>query len=151
MTKRLTEILILGAFLAISVGLYTSTADFPEMVQGSTATYIRFLAVSLGILCVVEVGLWLRKRDEDKGKKLDMTSAPARFWSLLILMFIYSMLLELLGFYLTSALFLPITMFVLGARSVLNILVTSGGVLLFVYLVFGQLLGVPLPESSLFQ
>lgn len=150
MTKRLTEILILGAFLIMAVGLYMSTSDFPEMVQGSTATYIRFLAISLGILCLVEAGLWLRKRDKDKGKKLDMTSAPFRFWSLLILMFVFSLLLELLGFYVTSALFLPITMFVLGSRSVLNALLTSGGVLLFVFLVFGKLLGVPLPESSLF-
>ena len=150
MTKRLTEILILGAFLIISVGLYKSTAAFPEMVQGSTANYIRFLAVSLGILCLVEVGLWLRKRARDQGKKLNMTEAPFRFWSLLILMFVYSLLLEYLGFYLTSALFLPLTMSVLGARKVGSIALTSGGVLLFVFLVFGKILGVPLPESGLY-
>jgi len=150
MTKRLTEILILGAFLIISVGLYKSTADFPEMVQGSTANYIRFLAVSLGTLCLVEAGLWMRKKHQDQGKKLNMTAAPFRFWSLLILMFVYSLLLEYLGFYVTSALFLPMTMFVLGARKVFLIALTSGGVLLFVFLVFGKILGVPLPESSLF-
>jgi putative tricarboxylic transport membrane protein len=150
MTKRLTEILILGAFLIISIGLYKSTADFPEMVQGSTANYIRFLAVSLGILCLVEAGLWMRKKHQDQGKKLNMTAAPFRFWSLLILMFVYSLLLEYLGFYVTSALFLPMTMFVLGARKVFLIALTSGGVLLFVFLVFGKILGVPLPESSLF-
>ncbi len=150
MTKRLTEILILGAFLIISVGLYKSTADFPEMVQGSTANYIRFLAVSLGILCLVEAGLWMRKKHQDQGKKLNMTEAPFRFWSLLILMFVYSLLLEYLGFYVTSALFLPMTMFVLGARKMFLIALTSGGVLLFVFLVFGKILGVPLPESGLF-
>lgn len=150
MTKRLAEILILGAFLVISVALYTSTADFPEMVQGSTATYIRFLAVCLGLLCVAEVFLWWRKRGREEGKKLDMASAPARFWSLLILMFVYSLLLEHLGFYVTSAIFLPLTMFVLGARKLLMIVATSGGVLLFVFLVFGKILGVPLPEAGLF-
>lgn len=150
MTKRFTEILILGAFLIISVGLYKSTAGFPEMVQGSTANYIRFLAVSLGILCLVEVGLWMKKRAQDQGKKLDMTAAPFRFWSLLILMFVYSLLLEYQGFYVTSALFLPVTMYVLGARKMFLIALTSGGVLLFVFLVFGKILGVPLPESILF-
>lgn len=150
MTKRLTEILILGAFLIISVGLYKSTADFPEMVQGSTANYIRFLAASLGILCLVEAGLWMRKKHQNQSKKLNMTGAPFRFWSLLILMFVYSLLLEYLGFYVTSTLFLPMTMFVLGARKVFLIALTSGGVLLFVFLVFGKILGVPLPESGLF-
>ena len=120
------------------------------MVQGSTANYIRFLAVSLGILCLVEAGLWMRKKHQDQGKKLNMTEAPFRFWSLLILMFVYSLLLEYLGFYVTSALFLPMTMFVLGARKMFLIALTSGGVLLFVFLVFGKILGVPLPESGLF-
>ena len=120
------------------------------MVQGSTATYVRFLAFSLGLLCLVEVGLWLRKRGKENGKKLDITSAPVRFWSLFFLMLIYSLLLEYFGFYVTSAVFLPITMFVLGARKKVKLLLTSGGVLLFIYLVFGKLLGVPLPQSSLF-
>jgi putative tricarboxylic transport membrane protein len=79
-----------------------------------------------------------------------MTAAPFRFWSLLILMFAYSLLLEYLGFYVTSALFLPLTMFVLGARKVFSIALTSGGVLIFIFLVFGKILSVPLPESSLF-
>ncbi|PIE64164.1 MAG: hypothetical protein CSA26_09545 [Desulfobacterales bacterium] len=150
MTKRLAEILILLSFLVIAVALYMSTADFPDMVQGSTATYIRFLAISLGILCIVEVGLWMGKKEKEAGKKLGMTSAPVRFWSLLILMFVYSLLIEQCGFYVTSALFLPITMFVLGARNLLLTLVTSAGVLLFIFLVFGKILGVPLPEASLF-
>jgi putative tricarboxylic transport membrane protein len=150
MTKRLTEILLLGAFLTMSFGLYKSTAGFPDMVQGSTATYIRFLAVSLGLLCLLEAGLWMRKGAREEGKKLNMTAAPFRFWSLLILMFAYSLLLEYLGFYVTSALFLPLTMFVLGARKVFSIALTSGGVLIFIFLVFGKILSVPLPESSLF-
>ena len=150
MTKRLAEILILIVFLVMSVALYQSTADFPKMVQGSTATYIRFLALSTGILCLVEVILWMRKKAQDQGKKLNMTSAPFRFWSLLVLMFVYSLLLEYLGFYITSSLFLPMGMFILGARNIWWVVLTSGGVLLFIFLVFAKLLGVPLPEASLF-
>jgi len=150
MTKRLTEILLLGTFLLMSFGLYRSTAAFPDMVQGSTATYIRFLALSTGLLCLLEAGLWIRKGAREKGGKLNMTAAPFRFWSLLVLMFVYSMLLEHLGFYLTSVLFLPVTMFMLGARNAFLIALTSGGVLLFIFLVFGKILGVPLPQGSLF-
>jgi putative tricarboxylic transport membrane protein len=150
MTKRGAELLLLCGFLIIAVLLYRSTAAFPEVVQHSTAAYARFLAICLGALAVVELLLWVKNRSTTEKKMLDLTSAPARFWSLLIIMFGYAMLLEPLGFYLASALFLPVTMVILGARKKLLIVLTSGGVLLFVYIVFAQLLSVPLPESTFF-
>ena len=150
MTKRISELLLLSVFLLIAILLNKSTSAFPDMVQGSTATYVRFLAISLGALCLLEGILWSGKQETDEKKKLNLTTAPARFWALLALMFGYSMLLEPLGFYLASAIFLPTTMFILGTRNKIHIIFTSGGVLLFVYLVFEKLLGVPLPESYLF-
>lgn len=150
MTKRLAEILVLGLFMVIAIMLYRSTARFPDMTQGSTASYIRFLAVSLGVLSLLELSLNMRQNGEKAGSVLKITSAPARFISLLVLMFLYAILLEPLGFYLVSLVFLPVTMYMLGARKLLTIALTSGGVLLFVFLVFGKLLGVPLPESTLF-
>lgn len=130
--------------------LYRSTASFPEMTHGSTGAYIRFLAVSLAVLSLVELSLNMRQNGKEAENVLKITSSPAMFISLIILMFIYAILLEPLGFYLSSALFLPVTMYILGARKPLTIALTSGGVLLFVFLVFGKLLGVPLPESTLF-
>lgn len=150
MTKRGAEILLLIGFLIMAVLLYRSSATFPEVVQRSTAAYVRFLAICIAGLSIIEILLWVKNRSTAEKKMLDLTSAPVRFWSLLILMFAYAMLLEPLGFYLASALFLPITMVVLGARKKLQILLTTGGVLIFVYIVFAQLLSVPLPESTFF-
>lgn len=150
MTKRLAEILVLTLFMGIAIMLYRSTASFPEMTQGSTGAYIRFLAVALAVLSLVELSLNMRQNGKEAKDVLIITSSPAMFISLILLMFIYAILLEPLGFYLSSALFLPITMYILGARKLLTIALTSGGVLLFVFLVFGKLLGVPLPESTLF-
>ncbi len=150
MTKRLAEILVLGLFMVMAIMLYRSTASFPEMTQGSTGAYIRFLAVSLGILSLVELSLNMRAKGKEANDILNITSSPAMFISLLILMFLYAMLLEPLGFYLSSALFLPVTMYTLGARKLLTILPTSAGVLVFVFVVFDKLLSVPLPESTLF-
>lgn len=151
MTKRLAEMLVLTGFTVIAIMLYLSTASFPEMTQGSTATYIRFLAVSLGILSLMELLLKMRKSNKTSdGESMKVTDAPAKFTALLILMFVYAMLLEPLGFYLASAIFLPLTMYILGSRKKLAIILTSAGVLLFVFLVFAKLLGVPLPESTLF-
>lgn len=150
MTKRLAEILVLSLFAVIAIMLYRSTASFPDMTQGSTGTYIRFLAVCLGALSLLELGLNMRKKAKEDTSVLNITSAPGMFISLLILMFLYAILLEPLGFYLASALFLPATMYMLGARKPVSIVLTSGGVLLFVFLIFAKLLGVPLPESTLF-
>jgi putative tricarboxylic transport membrane protein len=150
MTKRKTELLLLGLFLFIAMALYKSTASFPENVQGSTATYVRFLAVWFGGLSLLEFVMCLKNSGPDKGKKLAIAENPLKFWALLILMFVYAALLEPLGFYIASALFLPVTMVVLGTRSKLRIILTTACLLLFVYLIFALVLGVPLPESHLF-
>lgn len=150
MTKRIAELLLLSIFLAMAVLLHQSTSSFPDSVQNSTAAYVRFLGISLGVLCLVELFLCGKKRADGEKKLLNLTTTPGKFWSLLILMFVFAMLLEPLGFYLASALFLPVTMYVMGSRKKLQIILTSAGVLLFVYLVFAKLLSVPLPESSLF-
>jgi len=150
MTKRVTELLILGGFLALAFLLYRSTAAYPESVQGSTAMYVRFLAGSLGLLCAVEIAAWLKTREQEISEKLNITAAPVRFWGLLIELVIYSLLLEPLGFYLASLIFLPVAMVTQGARKPLSIGLTTAGVLLFVFLVFEKLLAVPLPERLWF-
>jgi putative tricarboxylic transport membrane protein len=81
---------------------------------------------------------------------MTIAAVPMRFWGLFILLLIYSAALSYLGFYLSSALFLPLAMLLLGAKSPISITLTSAGVLIFVYLVFAKLLEVPLPEGALF-
>jgi len=150
MTKRLAELLILSGYLILAVLLYRSTASYPLSVQGSTAMYVRFLGTALGVLCTIELLLWFKNRGQGAAEKINLTNAPIRFWGLAVLLVAYAAVLSLLGFYLSSAIFLPIAMVLLGARKPLSIGLTSGGVLLFVYLVFAKLLEVPLPESTLF-
>lgn len=150
MSKRLAELLILVGYLVLAVLLYRSTASYPASVQGSTATYVRFLGTALGIFCTLELFLWAQKRGSVKKESLNIAVAPIRFWGLLILLVIYSTLLTTFGFYLTSAIYLPLGMLLLGERKPLRMSLTSAGTLLFVYLVFAKLLEVPLPEGSIF-
>lgn len=153
MTKKFAELLLLGVFLVLAVLLYNSTASYPKFVQGSTAAYVRFLAICLGILCLTELFVTSKAKNKEQGSQkapLNMADAPRRFWGLCILLFIYAASFELLGFYLASAIFLPTAMLMLGARKPIPLSLTTGGILLFVYLVFEKLLGVFLPTSSLF-
>ena len=150
MPKRIAELALLGGFLILAVLLYRSTASYPETVQGSTAMYVRFLGVALGILCALELLVSWKKHSSNQGDKMDIAKNPARFWGLLLLMLVYSAALPGLGFYLSSALFLPLAMLLLGARKPISIALTSAGVLLFVYLVFARLLEVSLPAATIF-
>lgn len=151
MTKRFAELLLLGGFLVLAVLLYNSTAAYPKFVQGSTAAYVRFLAICLGILCLAELFLASKKKGKDNlNAPLNMADAPRKFWGLCILLFLYAASFEFLGFYLASAVFLPVAMLLLGARKPLPVGLTAVGILLFVYIVFEKLLGVFLPTSSLF-
>lgn len=150
MTKRIAELLILSGYLILAVLLYRSTASYPTSVQGSTALYVRFLGMALAVFCSLELFLWFKNRKQVETEKLTIAAVPARFWGLFILLLIYSTALSYLGFYISSALFLPLAMLMLGAKKPLSLSLTSVGVLLFVYLVFEKLLEVPLPEGSLF-
>lgn len=152
MTKRFAELLLLGGFLVLAVLLYNSTAAFPKFVQGSTAAYVRFLALSLGVLCLLELffSSKAKNKKEDANAPLAIAEAPKRFWGLCILLFLYAGSFELLGFYLGSVIFLPAAMLLLGARKPLALVLTTSGIMLFVYAVFEKLLGVFLPTSSLF-
>jgi len=150
MTKRLAELVILSVYLILAVLLYCSTASYPVSVQGSTALYVRFLGMALAVFCSLELFLWFKNRGRVETEKMTIATVPKRFWGLFALLLVYSMSLSYLGFYLASALFLPLAMVLLGAKKPLSICLTSAGVLLFVYLVFAKLLEVPLPEGSLF-
>ncbi|MFV0421064.1 tripartite tricarboxylate transporter TctB family protein [Oleidesulfovibrio sp.] len=153
MPKKYAELILLGGFLVLAVLLFSSTASYPKSVQGSTAEYVRFLGLSTGILCVLQIILSMRAKGKAKEKqqeKLKIAAAPRPFWLLVVLLLLYAAGFEFLGFYLASAIFLPVTMVMLGARKPLSIILTSGGVLGFVYFVFEKLLGVYMPVSSLF-
>ncbi len=154
MPRRMAELVLLGGFLILAVLLYRSTAGYPPSVQGSTAMYVRFLGVALALLCGLEIVFALRKRErreprEGESDKMAVAARPLRFWGLFVLLLAYSALLSTLGFYLASALFLPLAMLLLGQRKPVTILLTTGGVLLFVYLVFVRLLEVSLPAMNI--
>ena len=65
MTKKIVDFIILFFCVVIAVLLYRSTADFPSVSQNSTANYIRFLALSTGILSLLQIYYSYRKNDND--------------------------------------------------------------------------------------
>ncbi len=166
MPKKYAELLLVGAFFVVAVLLYGSTASYPNAVQGSTAAYVRFLAMCRGALCVIELGLFiLRSKKQARAEQMacadgaqaaekpdtnfHIAKNPKPFWALFLVLVLYSASLSYVGFYIASAVFLPVTMFILGARKPLTMVLTTIGVLGFVYGVFEKVLEVYLPVGSL--
>ncbi len=150
MSQRLVGILILAGLLTLAVLLYRSTASYPAFVQGSTASYVRFLAMSMGILCAAELLLSWRRKAGSGGATEEGSKNPRRFWALLVLIVVYALALDPVGFFPASAVFLPATMVAMGARRPLPIVLTTAGILAVVHVVFTKLLEVQLPKGTLF-
>lgn len=148
--RRLADFILIGVLLVLAVLLYRSTAGFPAFAQKTTANYVRFLGVALGVLCLIQLVISARSRNPQFSQQLQWMDNPGRFWGLFILMVIFALLLDVLGFFVASILFLPTAMLMLGNRRKTAIVFTTTAVLLFIFLVFVKLLGVHLPTGVWF-
>ncbi|MDN5786588.1 tripartite tricarboxylate transporter TctB family protein [Pseudorhodobacter sp.] len=149
MTRELLDRIVLGGFIVLAVLLYLSTASYPGIAQKTSALYVRFLAVSFGGLSAVQLLFSLRK-PSGSGEPLDLFGRASRFFGLMVGLIIFAVLFESLGFFIPAAVFIPLIAVMLGYRNPAVIALSTGGVLLAVYLIFVQLLSVNLPGPNLF-
>ncbi len=147
MTKKIFDYVILVFCVVLAVLLHRSTASYPEICQNSTASYVRFLALCLAILSIVQVGINYKKNDNGS---VEIYKDKRKFLTLLILLVIYALLISYFGFMLSTALFLPLTMVLMGHKKKMTIILSSAGLLLFIQFLFVSLLQVPLPEGLIF-
>ncbi|HHI69407.1 MAG TPA: tripartite tricarboxylate transporter TctB family protein [Rhodobacteraceae bacterium] len=147
MTKKTVDRAVLALIIVMAVLLYVSTANYPGIAKTTSAKYVRFLAVFIGGLSVVQLGhSLLRDRSLDR---LILTGHLPRFLGLLLALIVFSLVFEPLGFFIPAAVFIPTVAFMLGYRNPIIIGLTTAGVLGFVYLVFVKLLSVNLPGINL--
>ena len=146
MHKRTVDRLVLALIIAMAVLLYRSTADFPGIAKTTSAKYVRFLAVFIGVLALGQLGHSLL-RDRSRAR-LILTDHWPRFLGLLAALLVFAVLFEPLGFFIPAALFIPAVALMLGYRNLPVIALTTAGMLGFVWLVFIQLLSVNLPGFS---
>ncbi len=143
MTKRSVDRIVLAIIILMAVLLYGSAANFTGIARTTSAKYVRFLAVFIGVLSSGQLAYsLLRDRSLDK---LIVTTHWPRFIGLLVALVIFAMVFETLGFFIPAAIFIPVVAVLLGFRNYLAIGLTTLGVLAFVYIVFIQILSVNLP------
>ena len=143
MTKKTVDRAVLALLIVMAVLLYFSTANYTGIALKTSAKYVQFLAVSIGVLSAVQLGSSLLQ--DSSVNKLVLTEHLPRFAGLLVGLVIFASVFETLGFFLPAAVFIPVMALLLGYRNLVAIGLTTAGVLIFVYLVFVQLLTVNLP------
>lgn len=143
MTKKIADRAVLALLIVMAVLLYSSTANYSGIAIKTSAKYVKFLAVFIGVLSVGQLAFSLWK-DRSESRLL-LTEHWPRFASLMVGLIIFASVFESLGFFIPAAIFIPVMAIVLGYRSYPIIAATTVGVLAFVWLVFIQLLSVNLP------
>jgi len=143
MTKKTVDRVVLALFIMMAVLLYGSTANYTGIALKTSAKYVQFLAVSIGVLAVAQLGFSLIF--DRSTSKLILTENWGKFIALLVGLVIFASLFLKLGFFIPAAVFIPVMTYIIGYRGLLTIGLTTVGVLAFVYLVFEKLLSVGLP------
>ena len=143
MSKKYIDRAVLILFIVMAVFLYLSTANYSGIAKTTSAHYVKFLAVFIGSLSVIQLGISLVK--DKTFSPLHLTDHLPRFLGLLVALIIFGLVFEHLGFFISAGGFIPAVALILGYRNYLSIVITTIGVLVFVYLIFVKLLSVNLP------
>jgi hypothetical protein len=127
-------------FLFLSLG-------FPSKGQVSASVVPRLWIFGLIGCCVYLLANVLRGKEEAD----PVTSHMPLAFLFIGLSVIYMVLINLIGFYISSFLFLVASMLILAYRRWVVLLAVAGGWVAFSYLVFYRVLFVPLPDGVLIE
>jgi tripartite-type tricarboxylate transporter receptor subunit TctC len=143
------SILTVTGILAIT--FYYISSFFPAPRAGlfvGAATVPKVWSIFLFTVSIIGLILYYRN------PKNEITKKSKNVRSVVILSFlilIYISLISLIGFFISTGLFLIASMLIMKYRNYLNIILITAIVLLFMYFVFIRILMVPLPIGNIFQ
>ena len=146
MSTKFGDRVAAGLLLVFAVGVFAYTFTFPQPVQdidpGVTA-FPRMVTVLIGVLSVV---LLVRPRE---GEPLPRGRAAIRVIVTVLLLSLYAVVLDSVGFVITTVVFLLAELLLIGVRRVVLLVLVPLGVSLGLFYLFRVFLEVPLPVSGL--
>jgi len=123
---------------------------FPQTLSFSTdwRGYPQALLAILFILCVIwlMIDIFYRKSSEQHKSNIIFSRVICTAVSTLI----YILMLNIVGFYLLTAIFIPLLMYFLGIRDIKLLIGVSIFFVILLYIGFSTFLGVPTPQGILF-
>lgn len=144
MRERLAPIIPAALALLLAVGAFAVTFGFPPPAEANdpgAAAFPRLVAVGLAVLSVAQL---VRP---GSGEPLPGGGNALRVVGVLVLLLVYSVLLEPLGFILATVLFLFGTLLLAEVRKPLPLALIPVGVSAALFYLFYELLRVSLPTG----
>ncbi len=146
MSKKYIDILVSIFFIVLAILLYRSTATYPKSALFTTAVYVKFLAISLGIAGLLQL---LFSFKIDASQKIIFAKNPKKFFILVVSLILYVWIMRYIGFIISTLLFLPATMWFMGYKKFVKSVIISIGITLFVYILFVRIFEIQLPEATI--
>ncbi|GGK03445.1 hypothetical protein GCM10007063_27050 [Lentibacillus kapialis] len=141
--------------LIITIVFYTQTVDLPEraaMFPTFVLGLLLFFSIAIIIMGVTKT-IKEKKGDpvyyveEEERLKFKTIKLPLVF---LIILAIYIVAMNFLGFFVTTTLLIVLTLYILHSRKLTTCIFTVFGTNLFIYFLFVFLLNVNLPQGIFF-
>ncbi len=146
MSKKYIDVLVSIFFIVLAILLYRSTATYPKSALFTTAVYVKFLAISLGIAGILQLFFSFKI---DISQKIIFAKNPKKFFILVVSLILYVWIMRYIGFIISTLLFLPSTMWFMGYKKFIKSIIISIGITLFVYILFVRIFEIQLPEATI--
>lgn len=139
-------------FLVISVVGFTGAFQFPKRA----ATWPLWMWGLLGVFSLILLAGSFREHAglkkpaaEEEGER-EVSSAFSRKIINVVIIIAFAVLVPILGFFAATALYLIVHMTYLGVRPFPLVLAVAAGGVAFLYVLFGFVLGVPIPHGLIY-
>ena len=146
MPAKLGDRVAAGMLLAFAVGVFAYTFTFPAPLQdldpGVTA-FPRMVTVLIGVLALVVL---FRPQE---GEPLPRGRAAVRVVVTVLFLCVYAVVLDSVGFVITTVVFLLVELLLIGVRRPVLLVLVPLGVSVGLFYLFRVFLEVPLPVSGL--
>lgn len=142
-----SDVIAAGLLLALSAAVFVVSADFPTGRGGDPGAAF-FPRLITGAIAILALGLLVKDVTTDERAAHEINPAVVRRLAIVVAFpTLYIFVMPIVGFPLTTIVFLAGLMWYSGARSIPVVLGGSVGVMLVLYYLFGTLFQVPLPEG----
>lgn len=143
-----SDVIAAGLLFALSAAVFVVSADFPGGRGGGDPGAAFFPRLITGTIAILALVLLVKHvtADERRTHEIDPT-VVRRLVVVTAFPTLYIFVMPIVGFPLTTVVFLAALMWYSGARSVVIVVGSSVGVMLALYYLFGVLFQVPLPEG----
>jgi len=143
------EVLSLGVIIAVCIWLYKVAENFPE----ATRRYPQVILIAAIVLALIEIiSKTVKSSKSDCQEPVEKKSSVVlvRVLTVAAICIIYVLLVDIFGFFSSTALFSFSLMYYLGVRKPVTLIAVAAGLNIGVYLLFVTFLRISMPQGLLF-